>query len=167
MRPAHARQAAAAQEPSFARGKIGESMERVKYPSWVTPGYALAAAVFAIPALGGPGAILTGAVTYQVAFAAASSLVAGVLAMVVLEWWSRRMVPPTNLHSAQKRGRFRLGVMAVLIFAGITALQTASEAQSGVLRAMVFGLFSGILLGFAVVAPFDARPGPPSPAAKR
>jgi len=138
-------------------------MEKVKYPSWVTPAYALAAAVFAIPALGGPGAILTGGVTYQVALAAASSLVAGVLAMVVVEWWSRRIVLPTSLHAAQKRGRFRLGVMAVLIVAGITALQTASESQSGVLRAMVFGLFSGILLGFAVVAPFDARPSPPAP----
>jgi hypothetical protein len=41
--------------------------------------------------------------------------------------------------------------MAVLIVVGITALQTASESQSGVLRAIVFGLFSGILLGFAVV----------------
>jgi hypothetical protein len=141
-------------------------MEKVKYPSWVTPAYALAAAVFAIPALGGPAAILTGTVTYQVALAAASSMVAGVLAMVALEWWSRRIVPPTSLQAAQKRGRFRLGVMAVLIVAGITALQTASESQSGVLRAIVFGLFSGILLGFAVVATFDARPGPPAPAPK-
>jgi hypothetical protein len=107
------------------------------------------------------GAILTGAITYQVALGAASSLVAGVLAMVVLEWWSRRIVPPTSSHAAQKRGRLRLGVHGCVDSAGIAALQTASESQSGVLRAMVFGLFSGILLGFAVVAPFDARPGPP------
>jgi hypothetical protein len=133
----------------------------VKYPSWVTPAYALGGVVFAIPALGGPGAILTGAVTYQVALAAASSLVAGVLAMVVLEWWSRRIVPPTSLRVAQKRGRFRLGVLAVFVFAGITALQTASESQSGIFRAVIFGLFSGTLLGFAIVSQFVARPRPP------
>ncbi len=138
-------------------------MERVKYPWWVTPGYALGSGVAAIIALGGPGATLTGAITYQVALAAASSLVAGVLAMVVIEWWSRRIMPPTSLHEAQKRGRFRFGVMAVFIFAGITALQTASESQSGIFRAVIFGLFSGMALGVAIVAPFDARPHPPVP----
>jgi hypothetical protein len=64
-------EAAAAQKLSFASGKIGESMVKIKYRLWVTPAYALAAAVFAIPALGGPAAILTGTVTYQVALAAA------------------------------------------------------------------------------------------------
>jgi MFS family permease len=141
-------------------------MERVKYPWWVTPGYALGGVVFAVVALGGPGAILSGAFTHHVGLAAASSLIAGVLAMVVLEWWSRRIVPPTGLHAVHKRGRLRLGVVAVLIVVGITALQTASESQSGVLRAIVFGLFGGIALGFAVVAPFDERPGPPLPAPK-
>jgi uncharacterized membrane protein YedE/YeeE len=141
-------------------------MQRVKYPWWVTPGYAFGGVVLAIVALGGQGAILGGTVSYRVALVTAATLVAGVLAMVVLEWWSRRIVPPTSLHAARKRGRFRLGVMAVLIVAGITALQTASESQSGVLRAMVFGLFSGIVFGFALVAPFDARPRPPAPAPK-
>ncbi len=130
---------------------MGAPMERVRYPWWVTPGYALGAVVLAIVALGGPGAILSGAFTHQVALAAASSVIAGVLAMVVLEWWSRRIVPPASLQAAQKRGRLRLGVMA-------------SDSQSDVLRAIVFGLFSGIALGFAVVAPFDERPGPPLPA---
>jgi hypothetical protein len=142
---------------------MGAPMERVKYPWWVTPAYAAGGGVAAIIALGGPGAILTGAITYQVALAAASSLVAGVLAMVVVEWWSRRIMPPTSLHEAQKRGRFRIGVMAVLIFAGITALQTASESQSGIFRAVIFGLFSGTALGLAIVAQFDARPRPPVP----
>ena len=141
-------------------------MERVKYPWWVTPGYALGGVVFAVAALGGPGAILTGAANHRVALVAASSLVAAVLAMVVLEWWSRRIVPPPNLLAARKRGRFRLGVLAVFAVTGITALQTASESQSGIFRAVIFGLFSGTLLGFAMVAQFDARRGPPAPAPK-
>lgn len=142
-------------------------MNRVRYPWWVTPGYALGAVVLAIVALGGPGAILSGAFTHQVALAAASSVIAGVLAMVVVEWWSRRIAPPATLQAAQKRGRRRLGVLAVLVFVGITAFQTASDSQSDVLRAIVFGLFSGIALGLAVVAPFDERPGPPLPAPKQ
>ncbi len=137
-------------------------MQKVKYPWWVTPGYAVGAAVFAIPALGGPGAILTGTIGYQVALAAGACLVAGVLAMVVLEWWSRRIAPPTSLEEARKRGRFRLAVMAVLIIVGITALKAASDSQSGVPRAAIFGLFSGVLLGLAVVAPFDTRRRPPT-----
>jgi hypothetical protein len=137
-------------------------MERLKYPWWVIPAYALAGGVAAIIALGGPGGLLGGTVSYQVALATTASLVAGVLAIVVLELWSRRIVPPASPQQARKSGQFRIGVMAVLIVVGVIALRTASQSQSGILRAVIFGLFSGTLLGFAVVAPFDARPRPPS-----
>jgi hypothetical protein len=142
---------------------MGASMERVKYPWWVTPAYALGGVVAAIIALGGPGGILRGTVSYQVAVATAVSLVAAVFAMFILELWSRRIVPPTSLQQAQKRGQFRLRVMVVLMVAGIVVLRTASQSQSGIFRAVIFGLFSGTLLGFAMVAQFDARTRPPVP----
>ena len=137
-------------------------MERVRYPWWVTPLFGIMAVGFFIPALGGPDPILSATVGYQVVLAAAASVAAGIVVMVVAEWWGRRIVPPRNLKEATKRGQFRLGWMIVIGVVWLIALKTAAQSPSGISRAVIFGLSSGVFLGGAMVLPFDTRRRVPS-----
>ena len=131
-------------------------MERVGYPWWISPLFGLLAIGFFIPALGGPGPVLSGSLTFPTVLTALTSLAVSLAGMVVAEWWGRRISPPKDLAEATKRGNRRVLFLIVLVVAGGAILRSASESPS-VFRAVAFGLFSGLCLGGAVVLPFDKR----------
>lgn len=118
------------------------------------------AVIFVIPAFGGPGPILAGTVTYGVAIAALVSVAVGVAGMLAAEWWGRRSAPPRSSADATRRGNRRLVVLIVGIVAGFIALRSAAESPSPIAHAAVFGLFSGLCLGGAIVLPFEKRRRP-------
>lgn len=135
-------------------------MERVRYPWWIGPFFGVMAVGFFIPALGGPGPILAATVTYLVVLAALVCVAVGVIGMFAAEWWSRRIAPPGSPADTTKRGNRRLVVMIVVSVAAISALRSASDSPSPIFRAAAFGLLSGVLLGCAIVLPFDKRRRP-------
>jgi hypothetical protein len=132
-------------------------VERVRYPWWVSPLFGVMALGFFIPALGGPGPILAATVAYRVVLAALVCVAVGVTSMFAAELWGRRIAPPKRPADATRRGNRRLVVMIVLMAAALIALGSASESPSPIFRAVAFGLLSGVLLGGAIVLPFDKR----------